>query len=99
MILRPFRFSANVPTALQDVAAWREALTTIEGSGFSAVAIADHFTGGYTLEPLVTLAAAAMSTTTLRLQTAVLGNDYRHPVQVHRAAATLDVLSEGRLEL
>jgi probable F420-dependent oxidoreductase len=33
------------------------------------------------------------------MQTAVLGNDYRHPVMVHRAAATLDVLSGGRLEL
>jgi probable F420-dependent oxidoreductase len=96
---RPFRFSANVPTTVDHLANWREALREIEGAGFSAVAIADHFTAGYTLEPLVTLTAAAMSTSTLRLQTAVLGNDYRHPVLVHRMAATLDVLSEGRLEL
>src|SRR5688500_9491753 len=99
MVRRPFRFSANVPTTLQPVAQWRDALKRIEGAGFSAVAMADHFTGGYTSEPLVTLAAAAMTTATLRLQTAVLGNDYRHPVLVHRMAATLDVLSEGRLEL
>ena len=51
------------------------------------------------MEPLVALSAAAMATTTLRLQTAVLGVDYRHPVLVHRMAATLDVLSGGRLEL
>ena len=97
--VRPFRFAANVPTALRPLAAWQDALKAIEDSGFSAVAIADHFTGGYTLEPVVTLTAAAMSTTTLRVQAAVLGNDYRHPVLVHRMAATLDVLSEGRLEL
>jgi probable F420-dependent oxidoreductase len=33
------------------------------------------------------------------VQTAVLGNDYRHPVLTHRMAATLDVLSCGRVEL
>ena len=99
MTTAPFRFSANVPTTLRPLAAWHEALKAIEGSGFSAVALADHFTDGYTLEPVVTLTAAAMATTTLRIQTAVLGNDYRHPVLTHRMAATLDVLSEGRLEL
>jgi probable F420-dependent oxidoreductase len=62
------------------------------------VALADHFTGGYTMEPLVTLTAAAVCSG-LRVQTAVLGLDYRHPVLVHRSAATLDLLSEGRLEL
>ena len=62
------------------------------------MALADHFTGGYEAEPLVALTAAAMATD-LRVQTAVLGVDYRHPVLVHRMAATLDVLSEGRLEL
>jgi probable F420-dependent oxidoreductase len=51
------------------------------------------------MEPMVALTAAAMATTTLRLQTSVLGNDYRHPVLVHRMAATLDVLSGGRLTL
>ena len=67
--------------------------------GFSTVALADHFTGGYTVEPFVMLTAAAMESTRLRVQTAVLGNDYRHPVLTHRMAATLDVISEGRLEL
>jgi probable F420-dependent oxidoreductase len=96
---RPFRFIANLPTTTRPVDAWKEQVRRIEAVGFTTVAIADHFTDGYTLEPLVALTAAAMCTTTLRVQTAVLGNDYRHPVMVHRGAATLDVLSGGRLEL
>ncbi len=97
--VRPFRFIANVPTTTHPLDAWKEQVRRIEACGFSAIAIADHFTGGYTLEPMVALTAAAMCTTTLRLQTAVLGNDYRHPVLTHRMAATLDVLSGGRVEL
>src|SRR5690349_14783590 len=45
------------------------------------------------------LAAAAAVTTTLRIGPLVLGNDYKHPVVLAREAATLDVLSNGRLEL
>lgn len=93
------RFIANVPTTTHPVHAWKEQVRRIETAGFATLAIADHFTDGYTLEPMVALTAAATCTTTLRIQTAVLGNDYRHPVLTHRMAATLDVLSEGRLEL
>lgn len=96
--MRPFRFTAQVPDIGGSITAWRDDLARIEGMGFSTVALADHFTGGYEVEPFVALTAAAM-TTDLRVQTAVLGVDYRHPVLVHRMAATLDVLSEGRLEL
>ena len=93
-----FRFSAQVPDLDGSLGQWRSDLAWLADSGFSAVALADHFTGGYTMEPIVTLTAAAMCSG-LRVQTAVLGLDYRHPVLVHRSAATLDLLSEGRLEL
>src|SRR6185295_15689814 len=45
------------------------------------------------------LAAAAHATKDLRVGTMVLNNDLRHPVLVAREAATLDLLSDGRLEL
>ena len=43
--------------------------------------------------------AAADATTTLRLGTHVLANDFHNPVMLAQEAATLDLLSEGRLEL
>jgi len=43
--------------------------------------------------------AAADATTTLRLGALVFCNDYRHPVVLAKEAATLDLLSDGRLEL
>jgi probable F420-dependent oxidoreductase len=43
--------------------------------------------------------AAAMVTTTLRIGTLVIDNDYRHPVVLAKEAATLDLLSDGRFEL
>jgi probable F420-dependent oxidoreductase len=95
---RPFRFSAQVPDIGGEMTHWRSRLARIEDMGFATVALADHFTEGYESEPFVTLTAAAASTA-MRVQTAVLGVDYRHPVLVHRMAATLDVISEGRLEL
>jgi len=88
-----------MPAIAGDRAAWREKLRRIEDLGFSTAAIADHFTRGWQMEPLTTLAAAALVTSRLRLLTLVLGNDYRHPALVHRAAANIDVLSGGRLEL
>jgi probable F420-dependent oxidoreductase len=97
--VREFRFAATVPTTLQPVERWKDSVRRIEDLGFSTVVMADHFTDGYAVEPMVALTAAAMCTSRLRLLTAVLGNDYRHPVLVHRMAAALDVLSSGRLEL
>ncbi|MGZ4757215.1 MAG: TIGR03621 family F420-dependent LLM class oxidoreductase, partial [Acidimicrobiia bacterium] len=41
----------------------------------------------------------AAATTTLRVGTLVLGNDYKHPVVLANEAATVDLLSDGRLEL
>jgi probable F420-dependent oxidoreductase len=79
--------------------ALREQLRRIEDAGVSTIVLADHFTEQWTIEPLTGLAAAAMCTGRVRLQTGVLSNDYRHPVLTHRSAALIDVLSEGRLTL
>jgi probable F420-dependent oxidoreductase len=94
-----FRFIAPMPRLDRPVAEWRDALRRIEDLGFSTVSISDHFTRGWVMEPLVAMTAAAEATERLRVLSLVLGNDYRHPVMLHKAMATLDVLSRGRVEV
>jgi probable F420-dependent oxidoreductase len=88
-----------MPAPTRPLGEWEARLCHLEDVGLWSIVAADHFTGGYTFEPMVALTAAASATTTLRLQTGVLGNDYRHPVLVHRMAAVLDVVSDGRFVL
>jgi F420-dependent oxidoreductase-like protein len=65
----------------------------------------DHFypirtdTTGPCLEGWVTLTALAQATTRLRLGVLVTGTHYRHPAILANMAATLDIISNGRLEL
>jgi probable F420-dependent oxidoreductase len=96
---RPFRFAATLPAPAQPLTEWHAALRHLEDLGIDTLVAADHFTDGYEFEPMVALTAASDATTSARLQTGVLGNDYRHPVLVHRMAALLDVVSGGRFVL
>jgi probable F420-dependent oxidoreductase len=93
---RPFRFGVaayGAPT--RD--AWLGLARRTEALGYSALAINDHL--GTEPAPIAAIAAAAQVTTTLRLGCAVFANDFRHPVVFAKEAASLDVLSDGRLEL
>src|ERR1700742_205080 len=65
----------------------------------------DHFypirgdSNGPCLEGWVTLTALAQATQRLRLGNLVSGIHYRHPAVLANMAATLDIISGGRLEL
>jgi probable F420-dependent oxidoreductase len=78
-------------------AAWRALARKAEDLGYSTLFMPDHL--GEQWAPLIALTVAAEATTTLRVGTLVLDNDFRHPVLLAKEAATLDLLSEGRLEL
>jgi len=97
--VRPFRFCAPMPVLREDPQAWRDDVRRIEDWGFSSVSVSEHVTGGWTMDPWTVMTAAADATTSLRVLSTVLINDFRHPVLLHRAAATLDRLSGGRLEV
>ena len=45
------------------------------------------------------LAAAAAATTSLRVGALVFDNDYKHPVVLAKELATMDVLSDGRVDI
>ena len=64
--------------------------------GYSTLYVPDHF--GDQVGPIASLMAAAAATTTLRIGALVFDNDYRHPVVLAKEAATLDLLSDGRLD-
>jgi probable F420-dependent oxidoreductase len=68
-----------------------------EAVGYSTYVLSDHLLN--TLAPNVGLAAIAAATEKLRIGHFVLNNDLRHPAVLHQELATLDVLSEGRLEI
>src|SRR5262249_23235509 len=51
------------------------------------------------LSTIPAVISAADATTSLRIGTNVLNNDLRHPVLLAREVATIDMLTDGRLEL
>lgn len=71
-----------------------------ERLGYDSVWLDDHLMYNNTpiLECWTTLSALAASTSTIRLGIMVACNTHRNPALLAKAAATLDVLSEGRLE-
>ena len=76
---------------------WLDKARMIEELGYSTLLMPDHF--HQQLAPFSALASAAAATSTLRVGMLVLDNDFRHPVVLAKEAATLDLLSDGRLEL
>jgi probable F420-dependent oxidoreductase len=97
--MRPFQFGVAMPQLTGPVSAWKAELRRIEDLGFSTVTISDHLTRGWTMDAVVAMTAAMAETTRLRVLSLVLANDFRHPVLLHKALATLDVLSGGRVEI
>jgi probable F420-dependent oxidoreductase len=94
--MKPFRFGVSVRT-VGSAADWISLARQVEMLGYATLNLPDHLTARPA--PIAALATAAAATTRLRVGTLVLNNDFRHPVLVAREAATLDVMSGGRVEL
>jgi F420-dependent oxidoreductase-like protein len=97
-----FKTSPQHTTWPDMLAVWKEADgIEIFESGWTF----DHFypifsdSAGPCLEGWMTLAALALATRRLRLGTLVTGIHYRHPAVLANMAATLDIISGGRLEI
>lgn len=80
-----------------------------DGLGFSHVTVADHlFNVSYVMErignrpyydPMTTLTYIAAVTSQVALVTSILVLPYHNPIRLAKVAATLDVMSGGRLRL
>ena len=94
--MKPFRFGVNTRGA-DSRSELVERARKVEALGFSSLLVPDHLADLF--PPLLPLVTIAEATTTLRVGPFVLNNDFRHPVLLAREAATIDLLSDGRLEL
>ena len=106
---RAFRFAVQA-FAAEDAAKWTDLARRAEDLGYDTFHLADHFLGegpalastnhphqNLATVPALTMAAAV--TERIRVGCRVFCNDYRHPVMLAKEAATIDLLSSGRLEL
>jgi probable F420-dependent oxidoreductase len=93
---KPFRFGVQEHRA-DGAKQWRERARAVESMGYTGLYLPDHF--DEQPGPIAALMSAADATTTLRVGSLVFDNDYRHPWVLAKEAATLDLLSDGRLDL
>lgn len=96
--MRPFRFgvSALNPMLTPTADGWAALARRAEDLGYSTLLAADHLGAASAFAPLV---AAAAVTDRLRVGTLVLNNDFFRPLRLAQEAATVDILTGGRLEL
>ena len=88
-----FRFGVSV--GARSRAEWAEKARKIEDLGYSTLTVPDHLTDLMAPMPALVSAAAATSTSPRRHQRTQ--QRLRHPVLVAREAATVDLLTDGRL--
>ena len=93
---RPFRFGVMAAKAKSSTE-WTDTAKKAEDLGYSALLMPDHF--GDQLSPIPALSIAAAATKALRVGALVFANDFRHPAVLAKDTATLDLLSDGRLEV
>tara|TARA_B100000745_G_scaffold295561_1_gene239812 strand:+ start:76 stop:1014 length:939 start_codon:yes stop_codon:yes gene_type:complete len=93
--MHPFRFGVQFSKSASGDD-YRDSVRRIEDLGYSTVFCPDHFDDQWA--PTVALTVAAEATTDLRVATLVYDVDYRHPVVLAKEIATLDLVSNGRVE-
>jgi probable F420-dependent oxidoreductase len=94
--MRPFQFLADA-RAVVDARTLGERARRAESMGLHALVVPDHLIPQ--LSPVPAMAVIAAATERLRIGAFVLNNDLRHPAVLAQDLASLDVLSDGRLDI
>src|SRR5215472_16218532 len=94
---RPFRFGVADGDGVPSREAWATLVRRAEALGYATFLIADHYVNAF--PPISSLMAAADVSSAIRIGSFVFDNDFRHPAQLAKEVATLDLLSGGRFEL
>src|SRR5258706_4037759 len=96
LVKKAFRFGV-VTGGHASRSAWITLAQRVEELGYASLLIPDVL--GTPLATMTALTVAATATTTLCVGSYVFVNDYRNPALLAREIATLDQLSDGRVEL
>jgi probable F420-dependent oxidoreductase len=94
--MRPFHFLADVHEIIPGSELAARARRA-EELGYHALVLPDHLLGQ--LSPVPAMATGAAATSTIRVSAFVLNNDLRHPAVLAQDLASIDVLSDGRLDV
>lgn len=95
----PMHFGANIDPAVSDPQEPIRRAQIAERHGLDLITIQDHPYNFKFLETWTLLSALAMKTERVHLGTNVLSTPLRQPAMLAKMAATLDLLSGGRVEL
>ena len=101
---RPFRFAVQ-GGPFADPTALGEHARHVESLGYDELYSSDHIgwaagsSDGDKIDPFVPLVVAAAATERLRVGPLVLNNEFHHPALLARTAATVDLMTGGRLVL
>ena len=94
--MRPFRFLASIAEPMRRPA-FVGRVRRAEAIGIDALVFPDHLVDQ--AAPVPAMATVAAISDRLRIGSFVLNNDLRHPAVLAHDLATLDLLSDGRLEI
>jgi hypothetical protein len=95
-MIKAFRFGV-VTGGHASGSAWITLAQRVEELGYATLLLPDVL--GTPLAAMTAIAVAATATTKLRVGSYVFVNDYRNPALFAREIATLDQLSDGRVEI
>jgi len=100
-VFLPFYAFRNQKTGSQLFIQLKKIVQECEQLGYDSVWLDDHLMMGITpiLECWTTLSALSVATEKIKLGTMVTCNSFRNPALLAKMAATLDNISNGRLEL